>query len=195
MSISHIQRSMALCAIALCLCVLAACSSGSVATSEATPIPTPKATSGASSTAIVVTSVPSTPGIGPTVILSPTPVPGGGAHSQQVVLTDRTLIINDVSKSSGSDANSTAITMMMTMKNTSAKAITNQPSYFSLFGTEGDVFGLAANTTGSFFGSIDANSSRSGTVVFQVPTGATKTLKLFYRSNVANETVFVPFNV
>jgi hypothetical protein len=133
--------------------------------------------------------------VGPTVILSPTPVPGGGAHSQQVVLADRTLIINDVSKSAGSDASSTAISMSMTMKNTSAKAITNRPDYFSLFGTEGDVFGLAANTTGSFFGSIDANSSRSGTVVFQVPTGAAKSLKLFYRSNAANESVFVPFTV
>jgi len=193
MCIPHTQRYIALCAIALCLCVLSACSSGDATTSGATP--TPKATSGASSTAIAVTSVASTPGVGPTVILSPTPVAGGGTHSQQVVLADRTLIIHDVSKSPGSDANSTAISMMMTMKNTGAKAITNQPSYFSLFGTEGDVFGLAANTTGSFFGSIDANSSRSGTVVFQVPTGAAKALKLFYRSDVANETVFVPFNV
>ncbi len=189
----HIQRYIALCIIALCLCILSACSSGGTTTSEATA--TPKATLGPGGTAIAVTSIASTPGVGPTVILSPTPVPGGGVHSQQVVLADRTLIINNVSKGAGSDANSTAIRMTMTMKNTSAKAITNQPSYFSLFGTEGDVFGLASNTKGSFFGLIDANSSRSGTVVFQVPTGAAKALKLFYRSDVANETVFVPFSV
>ena len=193
MFVPQVQRYIALCTIALCLCVLSACSSSDATTTGATA--TPKATSGANSTAIAVTSVASTPGVGPTVILSPTPVPGGGAHSQQVILADRTLIINDVSKGAGSDASSTAIHMTMTMKNTSTKAITNQPSYFSLFGTEGDVFGLAANTTGSFFGSIDANSARSGTVVFQVPTGAAKALKLFYRSNVANETVFVPFKV
>ena len=193
MFVPQVQRYIALCTIALCLCVLSACSSSDATTTGATA--TPKATVGTSSTAIVVTSVASTPGVGPTVILSPTPVPGGGAHSQQVILADRTLIINDVSKGAGSDASSTAIRMTMTMKNTSTKAITNQPSYFSLFGTEGDVFGLAVNTTGSFFGSIDANSARSGTVVFQVPTGAAKELKLFYRSNVANETVFVPFNV
>ncbi len=193
MSISHVQRYIVLCTIALCLCVLSACSSGDASTSEATT--TPKATAGVSSTAVAVTSGPSTPGVGPTVVLSPTPIAGGGTHSQQVVLADRTLIINDVSKSTGSDANSTAISMKMTMKNTGAKAITNQPSYFSLFGTEGDVFGLSTNTTGSFFGSIDANSSRSGTVVFQVPTGAAQKLKLFYRSDVANETVFVPFSV
>lgn len=188
---SHIQRYMSLCIMAFCLCLLSACSSGDPAASG----PTSKATTGSGSTAVAVTSVPSTPGVGPTVILSPTPVIGGGAHSQQVVLADRTLIINDVSKAAGTDASSTAIRMMMTLKNTSSKAITNQSSYFSLFGTEGDVFGLPSNTTGSFFGTIDANSSRSGTVVFQVPTGAAKTLKLFYRSEVANETVFVHFSV
>ncbi len=193
MFVPHVQRYIALCTIALCLCILSACNSGDTTSSGTTP--TPKATSAVSSTTIAVTSIASTPGVGPTVILSPTPVPGGGAHSQQIILADRTLIINNISKGTGSDANSTAITMTMTMKNTSAKAITNQPTYFSLFGTEGDVFGLAANTTGSFFGSIDANSSRSGTVVFQVPTGAAKALKLFYRSNVANESVFVPFSV
>lgn len=193
MFIPHIQRYIALGTIALCLCILSACSSGDTPGGGATTAP--KATASTHSTTIAVTSVASTPGVGPTVILSPTLVPGGGAHSQQVVLADRTLIINDISKGTGSDASSTAITMSMTMKNTSAKAITNQPGYFSLFGAEGDVFGLATNTTSSFFGSIDANSSRSGTVVFQVPTGAAKALKLFYRSNVANESVFVPFTV
>ncbi len=190
----RIQRSVALCATALCLCILAACGASDASTSEATPTPTPK-TPPVGNTVVAVTSVASTPGIGPTVILSPTPIPGGGVHSQQVVLSDRTLIINDISKSAGSDATSTAIRMTMTMKNTGTKAITNSPNFYSLFGTEGDAFGLSTNTAGSFFGSIDANSSRNGTVVFQVPTGATKSLKLFFRSNVENESVFIPFTV
>ena len=193
MSLAHIQRYIVLCIVAMCLCLLGACSNGDTTTSGATT--TPGATPGANNTVVVVTSVASTPGVGPTVILSPTPVPGGGAHSQQVVLADRTLIIHDISKGTGSDANSTAISMSLTMKNTGTKAITNQPSYFSLFGSEGDAFGLSTNTTGSFFGSIDANSARSGTIVFQVPTGAAKTLKLLYRSNLANESVFVPFTI
>ncbi|GAC1392928.1 MAG: hypothetical protein NVS4B12_22410 [Ktedonobacteraceae bacterium] len=181
--------------MALCLCVLAACSSGDPPTSASGSTPTPKVTTGSSATTVAVTSLPSTPGVGPIVILSPTPIPGGGAHSQQVVLADRTLLINNVSKGVGADANSVAINMAMTLKNTSAKAISNQSSYFSLFGSEGDVFGLPANTTGSFFGPINANGSRSGTVVFQVPTSAAKTLRLFYRSEVVSEAVFVPFNV
>ena len=189
----RIQRHViALCAVVLCLYVLSACGSSDASTSTTTP--TANAPSGGN-TVVAVTSVASTPGIGPTVILSPTLIPGGGIHSQQVVLSDRTLIINDVSKSAGSDANSTAISMSMTMKNTGTKAITNSPDFYSLFGTEGDAFGLSAKTTGSFFGSIEANSSRNGTVVFQVPTGAAKSLKLFFRSNVANESVFIPFTV
>ena len=195
---ASIQRYITLCTLTLCLCILVGCSSNNStpsgsATSGSTT--TPKATTGTGSTAVPVTALPSTPGTGPLVILSPTPVAGGGAHSQQVVLADRTLIISNVSKSTGANADSLAINMTMTLKNTSTKAIPNQPSYFSLFGTEGDVFGLTSNTTGSFFGSIDANGSRSGTVVFQVPVGAAKALKLFYRSNVPSESVFVPFTV
>ncbi len=193
MSIPPLHRFIALVALALCLCTLGACGgSGDTNAGEATP--TAK-TPASSTTSIVVTSVVSTPGVGPTVILSPTPIPGGNAKSQQIVLSDRTLIINDVTKGTGSDANSTAISMTMTMKNTGAKAITNSPNFYSLFGAEGDAFGLSANTTGSFFGSIDASNSRNGTIVFQVPTGATKSLKLFFRSDVANESVFIPLTV
>jgi len=196
---TSIQRYIVFCTMAFCLCMLVACSSndstasGSTTTGGSTV--TPKATTSAGSTAVPVTAIPSTPGTGPIVILSPTPVTGGGVHSQQVVLADRTLIIDNVSKSTGTNASSRAISMTMMLKNTSAKAIPNQPSYFSLFGTEGDVFGLSSNTTGSFFGPIAANGSRSGTVVFQVPAGAAKTLKLFYRSDVPSESVFVPFTV
>ena len=198
---ASIQRFIAFGIMAFCLCTFVACSGSDGTTGEsasATPkatTTTSKATTGATSTPIAVTAVPSTPGKGPIVILSPTPVAGGGVHSQQVVLADRTLIINSVSKSAGTDANSLAITMSLTLKNTSAKTILNQPNYFSLFGTEGDVFGLSPQTTSPFFGSISTNNSRSGTVVFQIPAGAAKTLKLFYRSEVPSETVFVPFTV
>ena len=190
---ASIQRCITLCIMAFCLCILIACSSNTSTTNGSTS--TPDVTSGTGSTAVSVTALPSTPGTGPLVILSPTSVAGGGVHSQQVVLADRTLIIDNVSKSTGTDANSVTISVAMTLKNTSAKALPNQPEYFSLFGTEGDVFGLSSNTKGSFFGSVAANSSRSGIVAFQVPAGAAKALKLFYRSNVPGESVFVPLTV
>src|SRR5438132_7849825 len=89
--------------------------STSSATAAATITPqqvTPKATHGSA-------------GKGPRVISSPTPVPGGKAGSQQIVLGDRTLIINSVSKQKGASTNSTLITLDLAVQNTSHKAIKN----------------------------------------------------------------------
>ena len=80
-------------------------------------------------------------GKGPLVISSPTPVPGGKAGSQQIVLGDRTLIINSVSKQKGASANSTLIDLDIAVHNTSNKAIMNQSTFFQLMGPEGDTFG------------------------------------------------------
>ena len=112
-----------------------------------------------------------------------------------VTLPDRTLIINDVSKQSGADASSTAIVLMLTIKNTGTKSIMNEVSFFQLIGAEGDTFGLQPSATSSFFGAIGSKSSRSGTIVFQVPTAAIDGLRLFYRSEIATETVFVSLNM
>jgi len=201
---SRTHRSTAISIIAFCLFLLTACAStpnstGTItaptatATGYATTVTTGK-TATTNTPTIAVTAIPSTPGIAPTVILSPTPIPGGGPHSQQVLLADRVLLINNVSRGTGTDASSVTIRLTMTLKNTSAKTITNVDTYYSLFGSEGDVFGLPLNANGSFFGAIAANGLRSGTLVFQVPLGADTALRLLYRSEVARETVFVPIN-
>src|SRR5438105_15671556 len=65
-------------------------------------------------------------GKGPLVISSPTPVPGGKAGSQQIVLGDRTVIINSVSKQKGASTSSTLINLDLAIQNTSNKAIINQ---------------------------------------------------------------------
>lgn len=133
-------------------------------------------------------------GSGPIVILSPTPVPGGNAQSQQAVLADRTLIINNVNKGTA-NAGSASITLTMVLKNNSGKTLINQPSSFQLVSSEGDAFGLSANATSSFFGTVASHGSRSGLVVFQVPAGAAHGLHLLYRSESATETVFLPLSV
>jgi len=197
------HRYTAISIIAFCLCLFTACASTPISTGNTTA-PTATTTghaitaTGTTATTnmptIAVTAIPSTPGIAPTVILSPTPIPGGGPHSQQVLFADRVLLINNVSRGTGTNASSVTIRLTMTLKNTSAKTITNVATYYSLFGSEGDVFGLPSNTDGSFFGVIAANGSRSGTIVFQVPLGADTTLRLLYRPEVARETVFVPIH-
>lgn len=141
-------------------------------------------------TPVVATPV-TTPASGPLTILTPTPVPGGGTNSQQVTLTDRTLIINSVSEQQNSSTNSTAVTLVMAVHNTGSNAIQNQASFYELVGTEGDIFGLQSSASASFFGTIAPQSSLNGTIVFQVPNAASSGLRLLFRPEVASETVFV----
>jgi len=139
---------------------------------------TPKAASGSA-------------GIGPLVISSPTPVPGGKAGSQRIVLGDRTMILNSVSKQKGAGADSTLITLDLAIQNTSDKAIMNQSTFFQLMGPEGDTFGSQFNSSDNFYGTIAAHTTRSGTIVFQVPTAATSSMHLLYRPEIAPETAII----
>ena len=132
-----------------------------------------------------------TPGKGPVVISSPTPVPGGKAGSQQIVLGDRTLIINSVSKQKAASTNSTLIYLDLAVQNTSTKAIKNQSTFFLLTGSEGDTFGYQYNSSDNFYGTIAAHKTRRGTIVFQVPTAATSSLHLLYHPEIATETVII----
>ena len=155
--------------------------STSSATAAATITPqlvTPKATHGSA-------------GKGPRVISSPTPVPGGKAGSQQIVLGDRTLIINSVSKQKGASTNSTLITLDLAVQNTSHKAIKNLSTFFQLMGPEGDTFGYQYNSSDNFYGTIAAHTTRGGAIVFQVPTAATSSLRLLYRPEIAAETAII----
>jgi hypothetical protein len=139
---------------------------------------TPKASSGSA-------------GKGPLVISSPTPVPCGRAGSQQIVLGDRTLIIHRVSKQKGASTNSTLINLDLAVQNTSDKAIMNQLTFFQLMGSEGDTFGYQFNSSDNFYGAIAAHTTRSGTIMFQVPTAATASLHLLYRPEIATETAII----
>jgi Domain of unknown function (DUF4352) len=130
-------------------------------------------------------------GKGPLVISSPTPVPGGKAGSQQIVLGDRTLIINSVSKQKGPSANSTLINLDLAIQNTSNKAIMNQSTFYQLMGPEGDIFGYQYNSSDTFYGAIAAHTTRAGMIVFQLPTAATSSLRLLYRPEIASETVII----
>ena len=125
------------------------------------------------------------------VISSPTPVPGGKAGSQRIVLGDRTLIINRISKQQGASTNSTLITLDLAVRNTSHKAIMNLSTFFQLIGPEGDTFGYQDNSSDNFYGTIAAHTTRSGTIMFQVPTAATSSLRLLYRPEIATETALI----
>lgn len=202
---SYFKRFIA-CGMVLCLFLLSACGGPANAvpanatatqaelstnpTKTATVPSTPTTSTHPAHTPVVATPV-LTPGSGPTVILTPTPVPGGGSSSQLVTLADRTLTINSVSQQPGNSVNSTAVTLVMSVKNTGAQAIQNAASFYELAGSEGDIFGVQSSATPSFFGTIPTQGALSGTIVFQVPTAAAKGLRLLFRPEVVSETVFV----
>ena len=134
-------------------------------------------------------------GKGPLVISSPTPVPGGKTGSQQIVLGDRTLIINHVSKQIGANTNSTLVNLDLAVQNTSNKTIKNQSTFYQLMGPEGDIFGYQYNSSDTFYGSIAARTTRSGMIVFQLPAAATSSLRLLYRPEVASETAIIVLTI
>jgi Domain of unknown function (DUF4352) len=141
------------------------------------------------------TSIASTPGIGPTVILTPTKVPGGNEQSQLVTLPDHVITITNMSKQAGTDSNSIAINLTITIKNAGARAINNDVAYFQLISAEGDAFGLQSNVASNFFSSIASQSSRSGTIIFLVPSGAINGIRLMYRPEVSTDAIFVTLNL
>ncbi|HVB21888.1 MAG TPA: DUF4352 domain-containing protein [Ktedonobacteraceae bacterium] len=182
------------------LLTLAACGGTTQSTSTSTlsaqttaPVATPTSTK---SNTVTATPVPqNNPSSGPMIILTPTPAPGGGPGSQQVTFPDRILIIGNVSQQSGV-GNSTPVSLALTIKNTSAKPILNQATFFQLVGSQGDIFGYQSSVTPGFYGTIPPNSSHNGTVVFLVPTGAMSGgLRLLYRSEIDAETVFVRLQI
>jgi len=136
-------------------------------------------------------SVRGSSGNGPIVVTSQTPVPGGGTNSGQVVLKDRTLILNSASKQNSTNAQSNLITLVLTIKNTSNKPIMNQATFFQLMGAEGDIFTYQINNSNGFYGTVPALSSHNGTIVFQIPRAATSNLRLLYRPEIATETVLM----
>ncbi|HLX40308.1 MAG TPA: hypothetical protein VKR42_07230, partial [Ktedonobacteraceae bacterium] len=84
------------------------------------------ATATSSKAAVATPTQQNTASNGPTIILTPTLVPGGGVGSQQVTLADRTLVIESVSEQTGGTANATAVTLVLAIHNTGAKPILNE---------------------------------------------------------------------
>lgn len=179
-------------ALSLFLCiVLAACGgSGAPGGSPTTgTIPTPPTPQSGT------VAAESSPGIAPTIVQPVTATATAGKATGQVVtFSDRTLTLSGVSKQPGSDSTSTSVSLTIVIANTGGAAIQNQASFYQLVGAEGDAFGLQSSVSPNFYGAISPRSQRSGTIVFQVPTGALRGLRLLYRSESATETALIPLN-
>jgi hypothetical protein len=179
MVVQHQHRRFILGGILLAaLLLLVACNSGNGNKGSNSPLlVTPKSSSGS-------------PGHGPTIITTPSPVPNGPSGSQQVVLSDRTLIIYSVVAQKSASTNFVIVNLDLAVDNTSQTTIMNQSSFFQLIGSEGDSFG-SNNSSDDFYGTIDAQTTRRGNIVFQIPAGAASKLSLLYRPETATEATLI----
>jgi hypothetical protein len=140
-------------------------------------------------------SISGSQGKGPLIVSTPSPVLGGKAGSQQIVLGDRILIIYSVSKQKSVSTHSVLINLDLAVHNTSGKTIMNLSTFFQLMGPEGDTFAYQYNSSDDFYGTIAAHTTHRGQVVFQVPAAASLSLSLLYRPEIATETAIVQLKV
>lgn len=170
-------------AAALAVLGLTACAAGQAAPAA------PSAPAASPPRQITAKSVGGTPGQGPRVIASPTPLPGGKAGSQQVTMSDRTLVINGVTKRQAKTGQSVVIAVNVEVRDTGKQAIRNDAGFYELMDVGGDTFSVAAGNPGGFYGTIGSQASRSGLIQFQVPAAAASTLFLLYRPDNTADTV------
>jgi hypothetical protein len=165
------------------LLLAAACGSGNDSHSSAPAAPPRELTAKAAG---------GSPGVGPLTASEPTSVDGRN-HPQQVVLSDRVLIVNGVAKRT--DGGRTFVDVNLTLQSRRSTTIRNKPQFFEIIGAEGDAFATQYSRSGAFYGAIDSHQSRTGTISFQIPAAATSTLRLLYRPGAASRTVIVPLTV
>ena len=165
---------------------LAACASGSAA---------PAARAASPPRQITAKSVGGAPGKGPRVIASPTPLPGGKVGSQKVALSDRTLVINSVTKRQAKKQQSVIIDLNVAVRDTGKKVIRNESGFYELIDSGGDTFSATAGNSGSFYDTIGSQASRSGLIEFQLPAAAASGLFLLYRPENGADTMLTRLQV
>jgi hypothetical protein len=170
----------------LAVLAMTACSSGSAAPA-APAAPPPRQ--------VTAKPVGGTPGHGPQVIASPTPLPGGKAGSQTVALSDRILVINSVTKRPAKQKQSVVIDLNVAVRDTGQKVIRNDSGFYELIDLGGDTFTATARDSGSFYGTIGSQASRSGVIEFQIPAAAASGLFLLYRPENGADTVLTRLQV
>jgi hypothetical protein len=134
------------------------------------------------------------PGIGP-LTPSDTTSAGGKDRPQQVVLTDRVLIVDGATVRTGVGGKSTLVGVDLTIQSRGPIAIANEANFFEIMGPEGDIFAKQSNSSGAFYGTIDPHKSRSGRISFEIPLAATSSMRLLYRPDRPARTVIVPLTI
>ncbi len=194
---TRMVKPVALGGVILIVMGLAACGSESSPGSSATaPAPAaPAAHPTGTPRQVTPKSKGGSPGQGPVVISNPAPLPGGQTSSQKVVLGDRTVVINSVTRHRGMSQSSILIDLNLVVQSTSGNPIQNKEKFFGLVGPGGDSFAYQTNSSDNFYRTIGAHTSSSGMIEFEIPAAAASSLYLLYRPEIAKETALIRLKV
>lgn len=165
-------------AVFLCASVVAAVTVGACGGSDATggqpasPPGTPQL--------VNPSSVGGSAGKGALIVTNPT---------SPISLPDRVLTINSAKKIYSKARKVTLIDLILTIKNPGATTINNEPPFFALIASGGDVFDHQDNSSDTFYGPIGPNSSRIGLIEFEIPSAKATGFQLLYRPDVSKDAV------
>jgi hypothetical protein len=125
-------------------------------------------------------SVGGSSGQGPIIVTNP---------SSPISLPDRVLTIVSAKRIYSQARKVTLVDLTLTISNPGTTALNNQPKFFSLIASGGDVFDHQDNSSDDFYGPIGPKTSRTGLIEFQIPTSKVIAFQLLYRPDVSADAV------
>ena len=167
------KRAVIVCASILAASTLAACGgSDATGSTPASPQGTPQL--------VNPSSVGGSVGKGALIVNNP---------SSPISLPDRVLTIMSAKRIYSKARKVTLVDLILTINNPGATTINNQPKFFALVASEGDIFDHQDNSSDTFYGPIGPNSSRTGLIEFEIPTAKVTGFQLLYRPDVTTDEV------
>lgn len=167
------KRAVLFCASILAASTLGACGGSDATGSQpASPPGTPQL--------VNPSSVGGSVGKGPLIVTNPT---------SPISLPDRVLTIVSAKRIYSRARKVTLVDLILTINNPGASTINNQPNFFALIASGGDIFSHQDNSSDTFYGPIGPSSFRMGLIEFQIPSAKVTGFQLLYRPDVGTDAV------
>ena len=171
--VTSAKRAFFVCASILVATAMAACGGSDATGSQpASPPGTPQL--------VNPSSVGGSIGKGALIVTNP---------NSPISLPDRVLTIVSAKKIYSKARKVTLVDLILTINNPGATTINNQPKFFSLIASGGDIFDHQDNSSDTFYGPIGPTSSRMGLIEFEIPSAKVTGFQLLYRPDVATDEV------
>ena len=163
-----LRRLVSLCVLLVSAGLIAACGSDGTGTGSRPPgtpqVVNPRSVGGGPG------------GQGPLIVTHPT---------SPISLPDRVLTVVSAKDIYSKARKTTLIDLTLTITNPGSTPINNQPQFFALIASGGDIFDHQDNSSDTFYAPIAPGTSRTGFIEFQIPSPKATGFQLFYRPDVS----------